>query len=298
MKINNVTITGAGVLGSQVAWQTAFHGFNVSVFDISEEGLEKVKAAHAGFAELFITTRGATKQQIDSTLSRLSYTTDLAEAVKDADIISESVPESVEVKADFYKKLAQVAPKKTIFTTNSSSLIPSQLAEYTGRPEKFAALHFANGIWDANVGEVMGHSGTSEQTFNRIVEFAKQIGMVPIPIYKEQHGYVLNSLLIPLLGAAGDLAVNNIASPETIDKTWMISTGVKMGPFAIMDIIGMQTMYNLDLMWGKQLNDANKLARAEYIDEHYIQKGKMGAQSGEGFYKYPNPVYAQEGFLS
>jgi 3-hydroxybutyryl-CoA dehydrogenase len=298
MIIKNVTIAGAGVLGSQVAWQTALHGFNVFVFDICKDSIEKSKELHKQFAELFLTTRGASQLTVEAALNRINYTTDLAEAVNDADIISESVPESIEVKADFYRMLSQVAPKKTIFTTNSSSLLPSQFAQYTGRPKKFVALHFANGIWDANVGEVMGHADTSTETFDRVVKFAEEIGMVPIPIHKEQNGYVLNSLLIPLLSAAGDLLVGGVATPETIDKTWMISTGVKMGPFATMDIIGMQTMYNLDSMWGKLLNDPQRLARAEYIDEHFIKQGKMGVQSGEGFYKYPNPAYAQEHFLS
>ncbi len=297
MIIKNVTIAGAGVLGSQVAWQTALHGFNVIVFDVAEKGLEKSKKLHDQFAELFVTTRGISQQYIDAVFNRINYTTDLALAVKDADIISESVPENIEVKADFYKKLANLAPEKTIFTTNSSSLLPSQFAQYTGRPGKFVALHFANGIWDANVGEVMGHGDTSIETFDRVVKFAEEIGMVPIPIYKEQNGYVLNSLLIPLLGAAVDLAVNGIATPETIDKTWMIATDVKMGPFATMDIIGMQTIYNLESMWGEILDDPKRLARAEFINTQLIKQGKMGVQSGEGFYEYPNPSYAQESFL-
>jgi 3-hydroxybutyryl-CoA dehydrogenase len=297
MIIINVTIAGAGVLGSQIAWQTAFNGFNVTVYDVFENGLEQGKRFHQQFAELFLTTRGASQEQIDATFARLSYTTDLADAVKDADLISESVPESIEIKVDFYTKLAKVAPEKTIFTTNTSSLLPSQFAEYTGRPEKFVALHFANGIWDANVGEVMGHEGTATATFDRVVEFAREIGMVPIPVHKEQNGYVLNSLLIPFLGAAADLAVNGVADPETIDKTWMITSGVKMGPFATMDIIGMQTMYNLEKMWGEILNDPVRLARAEFVKTNFIDQGKMGVQSGEGFYKYPNPAYEQPDFL-
>ncbi len=297
MIIKNVTIAGAGVLGPQIAWQTALHGFNVTVYDAFENGLEQGKVFHQQFAELFLTTRGASQEQIDGTFDRLSYTTDLATAVKDADLISESVPESIEIKAEFYSELAKHAPEKTIFTTNTSSLLPSQFAEYTGRPEQFVALHFANGIWDANVGEVMGHEGTSAATFDRVVEFAREIGMVPIPLHKEQNGYVLNSLLIPLLGAAGDLAVNGVADYETIDKTWMITTGVKMGPFGTMDVIGMQTMYNLEKMWGELLNDPARLARAEFVKTHFIDQGKMGVQSGEGFYKYPDPAYEQADFL-
>ncbi len=298
MNIKNVTIAGGGTLGSQIAWQTAFNGFNVTVYDAFDKGIEASKSFHKQFAELFLKTRDASQEEIDLTNSRLSYTTNLEEAVKDADLISESIPEDVDIKKSFYTEVAKVAPGKTIFTTNSSTTLPSEYAKETGRPGKFLALHFANGIWDANVGEVMGHPDTDPEIFNRVVEFAREIGMVPIPIHKEQNGYVLNSLLVPLLSAAANLLVNDIADIESIDKTWMISTGVKMGPFGVMDIIGMQTMYNIDKLWGEKLGDEAMLARAEFIKENYIDKGKMGVSTGEGFYKYPNPRYEEPDFLS
>ena len=297
MKIKNVTIAGGGTLGSQIAWQTAFHGFNVTVYDAFDKGIETSKAFHKQFADLFLNTRGASQEEIDQTFDRLSYTTNLADAVKDADLVSESVPENVEIKRGFYTALAKVAPEKTIFTTNSSTTLPSEYADVTGRPAKFLALHFANGIWDANVGEVMGHPGTDPAIFDRVVEFAKEIGMVPIPIHKEQNGYVLNSLLVPLLSAAGNLLVNGVSDVESIDKTWMITTGSKAGPFGIMDMVGMQTMYNIDKLWGEKLGDQSMLDRAEFIKKNFIDKGKMGAASGEGFYKYPNPAYLDPDFL-
>jgi len=297
MKIKNVTIAGGGTLGSQIAWQTAFHGFNVTIYDAFDKGIEGSKSFHKNFAELFLKTRGATQTEIDETFGRLSYTTDLKEAVKDADLISESIPENPQIKKEFYSKLAKVAPEKTIFTTNSSTTLPSEYAKETGRPSKFLALHFANGIWDANVGEVMGNPDTDPVIFDLVVEFARDIGMVPIPIHKEQNGYVLNSMLVPLLSAAANLLVNGISDVESIDKTWMIMTGSKMGPFGTMDIVGMQTAYNIDILWGEKLGDQSMLDRAAYIKKNYIDKGNMGTSTGEGFYKYPNPTYQNDDFL-
>ena len=230
--------------------------------------------------------------------ARLRYTTNLAEAVKDADLISESVPENLEIKKAFYVELSKVAPEKTIFTTNSSTLLPSQYAEETGRPEKFLALHFANWIWDANIGEVMGHATTDPKYFDRIIEFSKEIGMVPIPIHKEQHGYVINSLLGPLLQAAGDLLVNEVADHETIDKTWMITSGTKMGPCAIMDMIGLETVYNVEKLWSERTGEKNRKARVDYFKKHFIDTNKLGMKTGEGFYKYPKPVYRNPDFLT
>ena len=297
MDIKNVMIAGGGTLGSQIAWQTAFHGFEVTVYDAFEKGLETSKSLHKNYADLFINTRGASQEDIYNTLTRLNYTTNLEQAVKDADLVSESIPEVVEIKKSFYNELSKVAPQKTIFTTNSSTTLPSQYAKETGRPEKFLALHFANGIWDANVGEVMGHPETDPKIYDRVVQFARDIGMVPIYIKKEQNGYVLNSLIVPLLNASADLLINDVSDVESIDKTWMISTKSPFGPFGIMDMIGMQTMYNVDKMWGEETGNQSMLDRAAYIKKNYIDKGKIGMNSGEGFYKYPNPAYTDPDFL-
>ncbi|MEN8123665.1 MAG: 3-hydroxyacyl-CoA dehydrogenase, partial [Bacteroidota bacterium] len=272
-------------------------GFKVTVYDAFEKGLERCKSLHQNYAELFMNERGASKDEIDATFNRLKYTTDLAEAVKDADIISESIPEVPEIKINFYKELSKVAPEKTIFTTNSSTTLPSDYVEYTGRPKRFCALHFANGIWDSNIGEVMGHPGTSPETFDGVVEFAREIGMVPIPIKKEQNGYILNTLLVPFLNSAIELLMNGVTDPASIDKTWMISTRTQMGPCIIMDMVGMKTIYDINSLWAEKLNDPQGLKRAEFIKENYIDKGKMGALRGEGFYKYPNPEFKDPDFL-
>jgi len=297
MNITHVTIAGAGTLGSQIAWQTAFHGFDVTVYDVVEKGLEAARVYHRQYAALFLESRGASRDQVDQAMARLSYTTDLAEAVKDADIVSESIPENIEVKRSFFQKLDKLAPEKTIFTTNSSTIIPGEIAGAVDRPEKFLALHFANGIWDANVAEVMGHPGTDAVVFDQVVEFARAIGMVPVPLHKEHPGYVLNSLLIPFLSAAGSLFVKGVTDFESIDKTWMIATGGRMGPFGIMDIIGLQTIYDIELLLGNKLDDKAMLARAEFFKRNYIDRGKLGVKSGEGFYKYPDPAYSDPGFL-
>jgi 3-hydroxybutyryl-CoA dehydrogenase len=296
MDIKKVMIAGGGTLGSQIAWQTAFHGFDVTVYDVFEKGIEGSKKMHAQFAELFRQTRGASQEEIDAALGRLSYTINIAEAVKDADLVSESVPENIEIKKDFYQQLAKVAPEKTIFTSNSSTTLPSSYAAETGRPEKFLALHFANGIWDANVGEVMAHAGTDQKYYDIVVEFAKAIGMVPIYVKKEQPGYVLNSLLVPFLMAALDLLVNEVSDVESIDKTWMISTGSPVGAFVLLDMVGMNTPYHINLMKA-EAGDKEAQKRADFLKENYIDKGKMGATSGEGFYKYPNPSFQDPDFL-
>jgi len=114
---------------------------------------------------------------------------------------------------------------------------------------------------------------------------------------KEQSGYVLNSLLVPLLSVSQNLFFNGVSDFESIDKTWMKSTGAKVGPFGIIDMIGMNTVYNIALMNGTKNNDKKMIERANRIKTEFIDKGKFGKSSGEGFYKYPNPKYQNSDFL-
>lgn len=297
MEFTNITVAGSGVLGSQIAFQTAFKGFNVSVYDITDEALNKAKERITKLKEHYVADLNASAADLDSAFERISFYSDLAKAVENADLVIEAIPEVVSIKTDFYGKLRGVAPKKTIFATNSSTLLPSQFAEATGRPEKFLALHFANEIWKNNTAEVMKHPGTDETAFNEVIEFAKAIGMVALPLYKEQPGYILNSLLVPFLDAAQTLLAREVADVETIDKTWMIGTGAPLGPFAILDIVGVTTAYNIVSAKAKATGNPETQKVADLMKENYIDQGKLGRETGEGFYKYPNPSFAQPDFL-
>jgi 3-hydroxyacyl-CoA dehydrogenase len=297
MNLKNITIAGSGVLGYQIAFQTAFHGFNVTVYDINEEVLEKAKAKFTVLSEAFKADLNATQQQLEETSSRLSYNSNLEEAVKDSDLLIEAVPENPLIKNDFYEKLAKVAPEKTIFATNTSTRLPSEFAEATKRPEKFIALHFANEIWKHNTAEIMGHPKTDSDVFDTVVAFAKAIGMIALPLYKEQPGYILNSLLVPLLSAATNLLVKGVSDVETIDKTWMAATGAPVGPFGILDVVGITTAYNINKIAADETQDPLKIKAVALLKEQFIDKGKLGVATGEGFYKYPNPTYKEKDFL-
>lgn len=295
--IKKVTVAGSGVLGSQIAYQSAFHGFAVTVYDITNEALATAKERIQALKPLYQADLGATEDQVNEAYARLQFESDLAKAVADADLVIEAIPEVVSIKTEFYTKLGKVAPTKTLFATNSSTLLPSQFAEATGRPSKFLALHFANTIWKNNTAEVMKHEGTDEAVFNEIIDFAKAIGMVALPLYKEQPGYILNSLLVPFLDAAEMLLVKEVADPETIDKTWMIATGAPLGPFAILDVVGINTAYNIVKAKAEATGDAMQQKLAEMLKAEYIDKNKLGRATGEGFYTYPDPSFAKPDFL-
>ncbi len=281
--ITNVTVLGTGVLGSQIAYQTAYHGFSVVAYDIDDAALDKAKVQFGKLVKVYTQqVEGAADGKAEAALERITLSSNLKEAVQAADLVIEAVPENLDIKRDTYTKIGGFAPAHTIFATNSSTLLPSDFMDSTGRPEKFLALHFANQIWVRNTAEVMGTSKTDPAVYRTVVDFASAIGMVPIELKKEQPGYVLNSLLVPFLDAAGLLLVDGIADPEMIDKTWRIATGAPLGPCQIYDIIGLTTPYNIASQGNE---DQQRLAA--FLKENYIDKGKLGISTGEGLYKYP-----------
>lgn len=296
--LENITLLGAGVLGGQIAWHSAFKGKSVVVYDLHEEALVNCRTAQQTYAHIYMQDLNASENMIEETRARLTFTTDLAAAVAEADLVIEAVPEIPAVKTDVYSELAKHLPAHTLIATNSSTLLPSQFAETTGRPEKYCALHFANLVWSLNIAEIMAHPGTADETLLAVTQFAIEIGMVPIPVEKEQNGYVLNTMLVALLNAAQTLVTSGISNPETVDRTHMIMhRGCAMGPCGIIDVVGMATAYNILNYWGNENQDKKMLKNAEYIKQRFLDEGKLGLQTGEGYYKYPDPSYQAPDFL-
>ncbi|MFC4126705.1 3-hydroxyacyl-CoA dehydrogenase, partial [Nocardia rhizosphaerae] len=282
IEFRTITVLGTGVLGSQIAFQTAFHGFDVTAYDIDDAAITAARERFDGLAAVYRQeVPGADADKTAATAAGITLTTDLAAAAAEADLIIEAVPEVLAIKRDLYGKLASLAPERTVFATNSSTLLPSDLADATGRPDRFLALHFANHVWKFNTAEVMGTDRTDPAVFAAVAGFAKDIGMVPIELHKEKAGYVLNSLLVPFLNSGIELAAGGYAEPAAVDETWRIATGAPMGPFQMLDIIGLTTPYNI-LVNGSEAH--RKLAA--WLKENYIDKGKLGAATGEGFYRY------------
>lgn len=297
MEIKKVVVVGAGTMGRQIGFQCAVSGFETVMYDGQQDALDDCRKKHLEYGGRFVAKRGFCAEDIEDAVARLYYTTDLAEACRNADLVSESVPEDPVIKHEVYGRLNRRCPDHTVFTTNTSTLLPSQFADATGRPDRFLALHFANPVWDANIAEVMPHPGTDPAVFQRVLDFAAEIGMVPIRLEKEQNGYVINSLLMPLLVAAQGLVTNEVAAPEDVDRTWMVSTKMPVGPFGIMDLIGLETIHNVLAYWAAADEDEELQKHADFIKSRFVDRGDLGVKTGRGFYTYPGPAFAKEGFL-
>lgn len=281
--MQNLTVLGAGVLGSQIAFQAAYRGKDVVAYDISEEALGRLAARWDYLKPLYLRDLPeATDERLDAAVARIRTSSNLSDALQDAEIVIEAVPEVLQIKRDTWAKVGAMAPANTVFATNSSTLLPSDIADATGSPEKFLALHFANEVWRLNTGEVMGHTGTDPQYVDSVATFAEEIGLVPIVLKREQPGYIVNSLLIPMMNAASKLYVRDVADVDVIDATWRQATGSPFGPFEIHDIIGMETPYNLN----SQSEDPELREFAQILKHDFIDQGRLGRATGKGFYDY------------
>lgn len=312
--MKNIVVAGGGVLGSQIAYQAAYCGFNVTIWLRSEGSIArtqpKLDRLHQVYADTIRQMAGPEGKQpgvwacgiadgdafdpeaclarSDAAYQGIRLELDLAKAAADADLVIESMAENLEDKIAFYQKLSPLLPEKTIVVTNSSTLLPSKLARSVARPEKFLSLHFANSIWKNNMTEVMGHDRTDPTVFDQVMDFAQAIRMIPLPVRKEKAGYLLNSMLVPLLFSGMDLYVTGVSDPESIDRAWTLGTGAPKGPFRILDTVGLQTAYNIVQMYVKI---PSFLAPYHFKDmakmlKKYIDDGKLGQSSGEGFYRY------------
>mgnify|MGYP004645177151 FL=1 len=312
--MKKIVVAGGGVLGSQIAFQAAYCGFDVTIWLRSEGSITRTQPKLDHLLEVYKETihlmatpegqtpanwaRGIAEYETfkeDECLKKaqtayesIKLELDMQKAVEDADLVIESMAENADDKIAFYKKLAPLMPEKTILVTNSSTLLPSKFAKVTGRPDKYLSLHFANSIWKNNVAEIMVQSKTDNKYFEEVMEFAKQIRMIPLPVRKEKSGYLLNSMLVPLLFSGMDLYVNGVSDPESIDKAWTLGTGAPKGPFRILDTVGLTTAYNIVQMYVKipSFLAPYNFKGMEKMLKKYIDEGKLGMSSGEGFYKY------------
>lgn len=300
MKIDDVChvfVLGAGTMGQQIALQCAMHGYDVTVYDVSPDALRDAAAKVKAYASELVDQKRLTPDKSNAALARINFTSK-PEAASNADLLSESIPEDPDLKAKVFSQFNKICPPRTLFTTNTSTLLPSMYAGATGRPGQFAALHFHQFVWDANLVDIMPHPGTRPETMDLLRAFAKRIGQVPLVFNKESAGYVMNAILGAINNAAFDLLNRGVASVEDIDRACMIVQKVPIGPFGSLDYVGLDTVWHIMQSKARIEGTSEAQAAADWFRKEYIDKGRLGVKAGRGFYSYPNPAYARPGFLT
>ena len=281
-KIKKVGVIGGGLMGSGIAQVSAAAGFPTTVREVSEDLCAKSRQSIEKTLAKGIERGKVTPDERDETLQKLHFVTRL-EDLAEADLFIEAVVEELDVKNTLWSQLNRIAHPEAIFASNTSSLTIIAMATASGRPDRMLGLHFFNPVPLMKLVEVVRTITTSEETEQRALDFVKALGKEPIRA-KDSSGFIVNLLLIPYMIDAINAVEANVASVEDIDKGMQLGAGHPMGPFTLLDFVGLDTVYKIaEIMF------------AEYRDRRYapppllkrmVLAGMLGKKSGKGFYDY------------
>ena len=281
-KIKKVGVLGCGLMGSGVAETAARAGYETVVREVTDElvdrGLQKIQGSFAKAVD-----KGKLEASArDEALSRLSGTVELA-ALADCDIVIEAIVENLEEKRKTFQTLDEVVQKDALFASNTSSLTITQMAMFTQRPDQFVGLHFFNPVPVMKLVEVVRTILTSDESFDRAFEFARSLGKEPIAC-RDNSGFVVNRLLVPYLLYAIRALEEGVGSVEDIDKGMQLGCGYPMGPFTLLDFVGLDTTYYIANIMFDEYRE--KRFAPPPLLKQMVQAGRLGKKSGRGFYDY------------
>ncbi|NIP66532.1 3-hydroxybutyryl-CoA dehydrogenase, partial [Candidatus Bathyarchaeota archaeon] len=255
MEIEKVAVIGAGLMGhgiAQVAAQVA--GYRVTLRDIKQEFLDQGMKMIKGSLQKFVEKDRISQKEMEETLSRIHPLLDLEEAVQDADLIVEAVPEKAELKKSVLEEVDQVAQEDALMASNTSSISITELASATERPERFCGMHFFNPPQLMKLVEIIRGAKTSDATINSIVEISQKMGKETVVVQKDAPGFIVNRILIPALNEAMYLVWEGIAEPEDIDKAIRLGLNWPMGPLKLLDYLGLDTTLSIAEVLRKDLD--------------------------------------------
>jgi 3-hydroxybutyryl-CoA dehydrogenase len=289
MEIKKVGVLGCGLMGSGIAQVAATAGFDVTVLDVEQKFLDKgfagIEKSLAKFAERPVEKGGITAHQKDAIRARLKGTTN-RQNLADCDIVIEAIIENVQQKKDMYDSLDGIVRKDSIFATNTSSISVTELMAATSRPERFIGLHFFNPVPLMKLVEVVRTIATSPEVYDAACEFAKRLGKVPVRT-SDKTGFIVNRLLVPYLLDAIRAYEEGVGSVEDIDNAMKLGCGYPMGPFTLLDFVGLDTTYYITHVMYDEFKE-RRFASPPLL-KRLVMAGWYGRKTGRGFYDYTDP---------
>ncbi len=293
--LQNVAVVGTGILGAQIALLAVNAGYTVKVFDPREgafvETFNKIRAD--------LQSKGITPfipwEKWDTCKAGVRQVTELGEAVKDAQLVIEAVPEILELKNQVFKELGEKTPPGAILATNSSSIPVSKMEVSSGRPEQCLNIHFYFPLQGVNMVDIMGGTKTRPDVMATGVEWIRSIGCIPLKVNKEILGFCFNRVWRAIKREVLYMWGNGFVDYRDTDRGWMVFTKMKEGPFAIMDKVGLDVVYDIEMVYYNDSKDPKDKPPEALLE--MIKRGDLGVKSGKGFYTYPNPEYLRPDFL-
>jgi 3-hydroxybutyryl-CoA dehydrogenase len=282
-QLNKIAVIGSGTMGSQIAMVCALAGYSVVLHDIETMNLQKAKESLQGHMNRRIQKGRLSEEEVNKAFSNMNFTTDFEE-LKDVDFVIEAIVEKLEIKRELFKKLDEITPEHAILATNSSTIVSSKIADVTNRPEKVCNVHFFNPVLVMELVEVVRGPHTSEETAQIAVEIVKRIKKLPVLLKKEISGFIANRILGKLMDEAVFLLENGYADHEEIDLVCTKALNHPIGPFALMDLTGIDVNYFVRMQrYEESGNESDMPAK---IVQEKVRKGELGRKTGKGFYTY------------
>jgi len=289
MEIKKIGVLGCGLMGSGIAQVSAMAGFDTAVLEVEQKFLDKgfagIEKSLAKFAERPPEKGGITAQQKDEIRARLKGTT-RREELADCDIIIEAIIENVPTKKEMYAGLDGIVKKDAIFASNTSSISITELMTATKRPERFIGLHFFNPVPLMKLVEVVRTIATASDVYETAYEFGKKLGKVPVRT-SDKTGFIVNRLLVPYLLDAIRAYEEGVSSIEDIDNAMKLGCGYPMGPFTLLDFVGLDTTYYITQVMYDEFKE-QRFASPPLL-KRLVMAGWYGRKTGKGFYDYSDP---------
>ena len=282
MKINHILVVGSGIMGSGIAYASAVGGFETTVFDVSEESLDKAKEYHQKMLQKGVDREKITEETKESATENLKYVTDLKAAAEKADFVIEAVPEVKKIKRDVFEQLDEYTKEDVILATNTSTMSPTEIGSYTKRPEKVIAMHFFNPVPLMKLVEIARGLETSDETAETVEAVAKQMKKETVLI-NEFPGFVTSRISSMVGNEAFNMLMEGVGTPEEIDKAIELGLNYPMGPFKLGDLVGLDTRLNNLEYLHSTLGDR---FRPSPLLVKYVKAGRLGRKTGKGVYDY------------
>lgn len=283
MTIQRIAVVGGGTMGNGIAHVFAQFGFPVTLIDVKQEFLDRALSTIKANMDRQIKKGALTEEQKANALANIATSTELARAVKEADLVVEAVNENFELKQSIFKTLDENCKASAILASNTSSISITKLAAVTKRPAQVIGMHFMNPVPVMKLVEVIRALQTSDETFKTIEETAKTIGKVPVSC-NDYPGFVSNRVLMPMINEAIQCVYENVATPEAIDEIMKLGMAHPMGPLALADFIGLDVCLAIMEVLYEGFNDSKY--RPSPLLKKMVAAGYLGRKSGRGFYKY------------